>query len=166
MIMWHPVTIRSTTTVRRRRAPVPARDAPAGTPTPCAAELAPCPAWHYYRASLVRDGEPITLEEAVVKRAMFVAVVGCLSLVLVRPGEAQIPASGLSALVCRADIHGNGTYEVGPSGKLVVEVSDDTGSSATVHVIHGGDDSTHQLTYTDGNESGMLDCGDLILTVS
>ena len=72
----------------------------------------------------------------------------------------------LSALVCRAGINGNGTYEVGPSGALVIEVSGDTGSSVTVHIIHGTDDSTHVVTYSDTNNSGTLDCGDRILTVS
>ena len=100
------------------------------------------------------------------KRALLVASVGFVLLVWARPGLAQIPASGLSALVCRADIHGNGTYEVGPSGQLVVEVSGDTGSSAILHIIHGGDDSTHVVTYSDANNTGMLDCGDLILTIS
>ena len=99
------------------------------------------------------------------KRAMFVAVGGFLMLVLASPGEAQIPAQGLSALVCLAGVAGNGTYGVDPAGKLVVEVSGDDGNSATVHIIHGGDDSTHDLTYADDGD-GVLDCGDRILTVT
>lgn len=98
------------------------------------------------------------------KFAIFV-VGGVVMLVLASPGEAQIPARGLSALICALGVQGNGTYEVGPSGQLVVEVSGDNGSSATVHIIHGGDDSTHDLTYSD-NGSGDLDCGDRILTVT
>jgi hypothetical protein len=101
-----------------------------------------------------------------VKLAMFVAVGGFLMLVLASPGAAQIPARGLSALVCLAGVQGNGTYEVGPAEKLVVEVSGDTGSSATVHIIHGEDDSTHVLTYSDDNDNDVLDCGDRILTVT
>ena len=100
------------------------------------------------------------------KRAIFVALTGFLTLVYASPGAAQIPARGLTALVCLAGITGEGTYEVGPSGRLVVEVSNDTGSSATVHVIHGDDDSTHELTYDDANETGELDCGDVLETVS
>ncbi|HSC25850.1 MAG TPA: hypothetical protein VLD67_01170 [Vicinamibacterales bacterium] len=98
------------------------------------------------------------------KRAMFVTVFGCAFLAVVHPGEAQIPARGLSVLVCLAGVQGNGEYRVGPSGKLVLTVTDDTGSSATVHVLHGGDDSTHDILYAD-NGSGELDCGDAILTV-
>ena len=87
-------------------------------------------------------------------------------LALASPGAAQIPARGLSALVCLAGVQGDGTYEVGPAEKLVIEVSGDTGSSATVHIIHGADDSTHVLTYSDTNNNDVLDCGDRILTVS
>lgn len=100
------------------------------------------------------------------KRATFFAAGGFLLFVLASPGSAQIPAGGLSALICLAGVNGNGTYEVGPSGQLVIEVSGDAGNSATVHITHGGDDSTHQVTYSDTNQSGTLDCGDRILTVS
>ena len=100
------------------------------------------------------------------KRAMLVAVGGGLMLVFASPGSAQIPARGLTALVCLAGVSGNGTYSVGPSGKLIIVVSGDNGSSATVHVTHGGDDSTHVVTYDDANGTGELDCGDVIATVS
>ena len=100
------------------------------------------------------------------KRAILVAVGGFLMLALARPGAAQIPARGLSSLVCLAGISGNGTYQVGPGDALVIEVSGDNGSSATLHIIHGGDDSTHVVTYSDSYTDGKLDCGDLILTVS
>jgi hypothetical protein len=100
-----------------------------------------------------------------VKRAMFVAVGGFVMLVWASPGAAQIPAGGLTALVCLAGVHGDGTYEVGPSGQLVLDVSGDSGSSATVEITHGGDGSIHVLTYSD-NGDGMLDCGDRILTVT
>ena len=100
------------------------------------------------------------------KRSTFVALGGFLVLTLATPGAAQIPARGLSVLICLAGVQGNGTYEIGPAEKLVLEVSGDSGSSATVHIIHGGDDSTHVLTYDDANQSGVLDCRDRILTVS
>ena len=100
------------------------------------------------------------------KGAIVMAFGGLLMLVWASPGAAQIPAQGLSALVCLAGVQGNGTYVIGPSGKLVLEVSGDTGSSATVEVTHGGDDSTHVLSYVDVNENGMLDCGDRILSVT
>jgi hypothetical protein len=105
------------------------------------------------------------------KRAVFVAISGFLVLVWASPGEAQIPARGLSALVCLAGIgtQEDGVYEV--SGQLTVVVSGDSvdndgNGSATIHVIHGGDDSTHVVTYLDLNNTEQLDCGDLIQTVS
>jgi hypothetical protein len=101
-----------------------------------------------------------------VKRAILVAFGGFLTLGWASPGAAQIPAQGLSALVCLAGVHGNGTYVIGPSGKLVVEVSGDSGSSATVKITHGGDDSTHALVYEDVNQNGVLDCGDRIQSVT
>ena len=105
------------------------------------------------------------------RRAIFVALTGFLLLVCVSSSEAQIPARGLSVLVCLAGVEGDGIYEIGPSGKLVIEVSndevsDDPAGTATVHITHGGDDSTHDLTYVDANENGFLDCGDLIQTVT
>ena len=97
------------------------------------------------------------------KRAtLFAAAV--VMLVFASPGSAQIPARGLSALLCLAGVNGNGTYQVSPA--LTIVVSGDNGSSATVHVIHGGDDSTHVVTYSDTHDTDTLDCGDLILTVS
>ena len=100
------------------------------------------------------------------KRAMFVAVGGFLTLVLASPGEAQIPARGLSALICLAGVDGNDTYQVGPSGQLVVVVSGDNGSSAKVEITHGGDGSAHLLTYSDEDHSNTLTCGDAIQSVS
>jgi hypothetical protein len=98
-----------------------------------------------------------------VKRTtLFAAVIA--TFVFASPGSAQIPARGLSSLICLAGVNGNGSYEISPA--LRIEVSGDTGSSATVHVIHGGDDSTHVITYTDTDTSGTLNCGDLILSVS
>ncbi len=87
-----------------------------------------------------------------------------LMLVFASPGSAQIPARGLSALICLAGVNGNGSYEVSPA--LTIVVSGDNGSTATVHVIHGRDDSTHVVTYSDTHETGTLDCGDLIISVS
>jgi hypothetical protein len=98
-----------------------------------------------------------------VKRTTLFAA-AMVTLVFASPGSAQIPARGLSSLICLAGVNGNGTYEVSPA--LRIEVSGDNGSSATVHVIHGGDDSTHLVTYSDTHSSGTLDCGDLILSVS
>jgi hypothetical protein len=98
-----------------------------------------------------------------VKRAALFAA-AALMLVFATPGSAQIPARGLSALLCLAGVNGDGTYEVSPA--LTIVVSGDDGSTATVHVIHGGDDSTHVVTYSDKNATGTLDCGDLILSVS
>jgi hypothetical protein len=98
-----------------------------------------------------------------VKRAMLVAA-GFLLVVPPRPVAAQIPARGLSALICLAGVNGNGDYQV--SGQLSIDVSGDNGSSATVHVIHGGDDSTHLVTYSDTDSSGTLNCGDRIISVS
>jgi hypothetical protein len=100
------------------------------------------------------------------KRAMLVAVCGFWMLVFANPGEAQIPARGLSALICLAGVNGNDTYEVGPSGKLVIVVSGDSGSTATVTITHGADGSSHVLTYSDEDESGTLNCGDIIASVS
>jgi hypothetical protein len=98
-----------------------------------------------------------------VKRVtVFAAVLA--TFVFATPGSAQIPARGLSALVCLAGVNGDGTYAISPALRL--EVSGDNGSTATVHVIHGRDDSTHVLTYTDVDSSGTLNCGDVILSVS
>jgi len=101
-----------------------------------------------------------------VKSTALVFVAAAAVLLLGTSLEAQIPARGLTALVCLAGIEGEGVYDVGPSGKLVIEVSDDDGTSATVHIIHGEDESTHVLTYSDTNENGFLDCGDVVLTVT
>jgi hypothetical protein len=103
------------------------------------------------------------------KHAVFVAIGGFLILAWASPGAAQIPARGLSALVCLAGIEGDGNYIV--SDRLRVSVSGDTvddngNGSAMVHVIHGDDDSTHVVTYSDLNNTEQLDCGDLIRTVS
>jgi hypothetical protein len=104
------------------------------------------------------------------KRAVFVALTGFLLLVSASSSEAQIPARGLSVLICLAGVEGNGTYEIGPSEQLVIVVSDDAVSNdlgaATVNITHGGDGSTHDLTYLDANQNGVLDCGDLIQTVT
>lgn len=100
------------------------------------------------------------------KRALLVAVGVFVMLVLASHGEAQIPAQGLSALICLAGVNGNDTYQIGPSGQLLVVVSGDNGSSARVDITHGGDGSSHVLTYSDEDESGTLNCGDIILTVS
>jgi hypothetical protein len=93
---------------------------------------------------------------------LFAAVV--ITLVFAAPGSAQIPARGLSALLCLAGVNGDGSYPISPA--LTIEVSGDNGSSATVHVIHGGDDSTHVVTYSDRDGSGTLNCGDIITSVS
>ena len=98
------------------------------------------------------------------RTTLFAAAI--VTFVFASPGSAQIPARGLSSLICLAGVNGNGTYAVGPSGALVLEVSGDDGSTATVHVTHGRDDSTHVITYIDADASGTLDCGDLILSVS
>ena len=52
------------------------------------------------------------------------------------------------------------------SARTFAGSDDEARVSATVHVIHGEDDSTHVLTYDDANDSGVLDCGDRVLTVS
>jgi hypothetical protein len=100
------------------------------------------------------------------KRAMLVAVGGFLMLAFASPGEAQIPARGLSALICLAGVNGNDTYQVGPSGQLVIVVSGDNGATATVSITHGADGSSHLLTYSDEDGSGTLNCGDIIASVS
>jgi hypothetical protein len=98
------------------------------------------------------------------KRALFIAIGGFLMLVWASPGAAQIPAQGLSALVCLAGVQGEGTYPVSP--RLVVVVSGDDGASATVTITHGEDGSIHEIDYLDTDSSGDLNCGDRITGVS
>jgi hypothetical protein len=102
-----------------------------------------------------------------VKRAIFVALVGFVMLVAVRPGEAQqIPGRGFTGLVCLAGVDGDGTYAVDPAGQFTLEVAGDTGSSATVTITHGQTGSTHVVSYIDAVENGRLNCGDVIVTVT
>lgn len=101
------------------------------------------------------------------KRAIFVALVGFVMLVAVRPGEAQqIPGRGFTGLVCLAGVDGDGTYAVDPAGQFTLEVAGDTGSSATVTITHGQTGSTHVVSYIDAVENGRLNCGDVIVTVT
>jgi Na+/proline symporter len=114
-------------------------------------------------ANTIRPPVQTKQEEVAVKRATLFAA-ALLMLAFARPGSAQIPARGLSALICLAGVDGNGTYAVSPA--LIIVVSGDNGTTATVHVTHGGDDSSHVVTYSDTHDTGTLDCGDLILSVS
>lgn len=99
-------------------------------------------------------------------RAILV-IVGFAILGFVRPGAAQqIPGGGFSGLLCLAGIDGDGTYAVDPAGQVTIEVSGDNGSSATFAIKHGQDGSTHSVTYDDRNNSGTIDCGDRVLSVS
>jgi len=81
-----------------------------------------------------------------------------------RPSYAQtISGQGFSELVCILGVGGNGIYG---RGELIVTVEDDTGSTATVTIQHGETSSTHTVTYEDTDVDGVLDCGDIILSVS
>ena len=102
------------------------------------------------------------------KTWILMAAVGGLVLVPVnRTFAQQVPGTGISTLVCKLDVHGNGTYSIG-NGQLSVTVSGDTVSdglgTATVTVQHGQTGSTHTLSYEDEG-SGELDCGDVVLGV-
>ena len=98
------------------------------------------------------------------RHAIF-GIVACAIFVFTQPVAAQIPARGLSALLCAADINGDGAYYVGPSGNLVIVVTGDNGSSATVEITHGNDGSTHYVEYVDNGDSS-ISCGDQIVNVS
>ena len=90
---------------------------------------------------------------------LFVAATGTASY------AQQIPARGLSALVCVLGVEGDGFFST-PNGQLAIDVDDQSAGpgTATVTVFHGADDSTHYLTYQDNGDEG-LDCGDIILSV-
>ena len=103
-------------------------------------------------------------------RLSLVAVgTGLITLALAPSTSAQqIPARGLSSLVCALGVQGNGTYPSPGAGKVSAVVSGDTVTAgvgtATVAIQHGVSGSTHQVTYQD-NGTGVLDCGDAIIGV-
>jgi hypothetical protein len=85
---------------------------------------------------------------------------------LVEPSFAQqIPGTGFSALLCKLP-------PSGCAGELCVTIVSDTVDETTdigeavVKITHGKTSSTHTVTYEDSNESGGLDCGDTIISVS
>jgi hypothetical protein len=49
---------------------------------------------------------------------------------------------------------------------VAVIIVDDTGSTATVTIVHGASSSTHLVAYQDANLTGQLDCGDIIASVT
>jgi hypothetical protein len=106
------------------------------------------------------------------KRSIILAMFTLLAILLepssrlVGPSFAQqIPGTGFSVLLC----------ELPPSGcvgELCVTIVSDTVDETTdigeavVKITHGTTSSTHTVTYEDTNESGSLDCGDTIISVS
>ena len=74
----------------------------------------------------------------------------------------QVPGRGFTALLCVAERLGSGPQ----SPQVGVVVVSDTGSSAVVTIFHGTTSSTHAVLYDDANESGRLDCGDVIFSVT
>ena len=103
-------------------------------------------------------------------RLSLVTAGACLFTLAAAPSTSaqQIPARGLASLVCVLGVQGNGTYASPGAGQISVVVSGDavTGGvgTATVAIQHGASGSTHQVTYQD-NGSGVLDCGDAIVSV-
>ena len=101
------------------------------------------------------------------KRAIFVALVGFMVLVAVRPGAAQqISGRGFTGLVCLVGVNGDGTYSADPQGQFTVQVSGDNGNRATVTITHGASGSTHTVSYVDVDGNGVLNCGDVVVTVT
>ena len=107
------------------------------------------------------------------KRSIILAMFTLLSILLFAPISGvvgpsiaqQIPGTGFSALLCKLPAGGC-------AGKLCVTIVSDTVDEntdigeAVVRVTHGTTGSTHTITYEDSNESGGLDCGDMIISIS
>jgi hypothetical protein len=106
------------------------------------------------------------------KRSIIIATFTLLAIMLepssrlVEPSLAQqIPGTGFSALLCKLPAGGC-------AGRLCVTIVSDTVDEnsdigeAVVRVTHGTTGSTHTIIYEDTNESGGLDCGDTVISIS
>jgi hypothetical protein len=106
------------------------------------------------------------------KRAVVLVAIGLFGLGAIGPTFAQqVPGQGFSALLCLVQ-------QVGLPGSAQISVTIDRDSgadsegdgTAVVTITHGapesGSGSTHTVLYHDTNDSGHLDCGDTILSVS
>ena len=106
------------------------------------------------------------------KRTGMLVAIGLFAFGAIGPTFAQpVPGQGFSALLCLVQ-------EVGVPGNAQISVTIDSDSgadsngngTAVVTITHGtpqsGSGSTHTVLYHDANESGHLDCGDTILSVS
>ena len=97
------------------------------------------------------------------KRQLFGATLGTAAIAWAASMSAQqIPGRGFTALLCVAERLGGGPQ----AGQVTVAIANDTGSSAQVTITHGVTSSTHLLVYQDANETGRLDCGDVIISVT
>jgi hypothetical protein len=108
-------------------------------------------------------------KELPMRRSFIVGVFGCLTIALAPSSLAQeLPAQGFTALVCQLGVSGSGTFEIG-NGHFTVTIVDNGADSsgtgtASAAITHGQTGSSHELTYED-NGSGVLDCGDLVVSV-
>jgi hypothetical protein len=106
------------------------------------------------------------------KRSIIIATFTLLAIMLepssrlVEPSFAQqIRGTGFSALLCKLPAGGC-------VGELCVTLVSDTVDETTdigeavVKVTHGKTSSTHTIIYEDTNESGGLDCGDSVISIS
>jgi hypothetical protein len=107
------------------------------------------------------------------KRPIILATFTLLAILLLGPSSLltgwsfaqQIPGNGFSVLLCKLP-------SGGCVGELCVTIVSDTVDEsndigeAVVKITHGTTSSTHTVTYEDLNEDGILDCGDMIISVS
>ena len=101
------------------------------------------------------------------KRCIIAVAFGLVAVTALGPSFAQqVPGRGFSALVCLAEqpIPGN--------AQITVTISGDTGpdaqgiGEAVVTITHGTSGSIHTVVYQDSNDSGHLDCGDAVISVT
>jgi hypothetical protein len=102
------------------------------------------------------------------KRSVILVTLAFVGVVLNGPGFAQVPGRGFSVLLCVAQQAGSGPG----NAQVSVAITSDTGPNAQgigqaqVTITHGVTGSTHTVQYHDSNNSGKLDCGDVIISVS
>jgi hypothetical protein len=119
------------------------------------------------------DGDnPFFEKELAMKRAVVLVAIGLFGFGAIGPAFAQqVPGQGFTALLCLVQ-------QVGVPGNAQISVTIDSDSgpdsegngTAVVTITHGapesGSGSTHNVLYRDTNNTGQLDCGDTILSVS
>src|SRR4030095_11951580 len=99
------------------------------------------------------------------KRSIIVITLALMAIAQVGSSQ-QISGRGFSVLLCVAEQAGDAG-----NNQVSISIDSDTGpieagvGQAVITITHGQSQSTHTATYQDSNETGVLDCGDEILSV-